>query len=56
MIYGVTPKRNYTYNPNNATLYLNVSEEELDDLRKQLTDLQREQQEATGEAADGGEE
>ena len=43
MIYGVTPKRNYTYNPNNATLYLNVSEEELDDLRKQRSERQQEQ-------------
>ena len=42
VIYGVTPKRNYLFDPRNSTLYLKVSEKELDKLKTQLQKLQAE--------------
>lgn len=42
IIFGVTPQRNYTYDPANATLYLNVTEDELEDLRQQISRMQEE--------------
>lgn len=39
-VYGVTPKRAYSYNPKNSTLYLKVSENELENLKEQLAQLQ----------------
>ena len=42
VIYGVTPKRNYEYNPKNSTLYLKISETQLDKLKAELAKLQEE--------------
>jgi len=39
-VYGVTPKRAYSYNPKNSTLYLKVSDNELENLKEQLAKLQ----------------
>ncbi|MBN2452518.1 MAG: hypothetical protein JXR77_19185 [Lentisphaeria bacterium] len=52
-IYGVTPKRDYSYNPKNSTLYLKVSENELEKLKAQLEKLQEERRAKEGEAAAG---
>jgi len=42
LVYGVTPQRNYLYNPTNSTLYLRVSEAELEKLKADLQKLQDE--------------
>ncbi len=39
VIYQVTPKRNYEYNPQNSTLYLKISERELEELRSKAREL-----------------
>lgn len=49
MIFGVAPERNYTYNPKNATLYLNVSDEELKEIQEKVAELQKEQEEKAAE-------
>jgi hypothetical protein len=41
-VYGVTPKRAYSYDPKNSTLYLKVSENELTKLKQQIEKLQEE--------------
>jgi DNA-binding transcriptional regulator GbsR (MarR family) len=48
LIYGVTPQRNYQYNPQNSTLYLRISESELEKLKAQLQKMQ-EEKDAAGE-------
>lgn len=40
VIYQVTPTRNYEYNPKDSTLYLKISENELQNLREQVRKLQ----------------
>ncbi|MCK5802191.1 MAG: hypothetical protein KAI66_05135 [Lentisphaeria bacterium] len=40
VIYQVTPARNYEYNPKNSTLYLKISENEVEKLRAQVKKLQ----------------
>jgi len=49
LVYGVTPQRNYEYNPKNSTLYLKISENQLVQLRERLAKLQ-EEREAADEA------
>jgi len=51
-VYGVTPKRAYSYNPKNSTLYLKVSENEMAKLKEQLEKLQEERK-AKEAAAEG---
>lgn len=41
-VYGVTPKRAYSYNPKNSTLYLKVSDNEMAKLKEQLEKLHEE--------------
>jgi hypothetical protein len=50
-VYGVTPSREFSYNPNNSTLYLKVSENEMTQLKEQIEKLQEERK--AGEAAAG---
>jgi hypothetical protein len=47
-VYGVTPKRAYSYNPKNSTLYLKVSENELAKIKEQLEKLQEERKAKEG--------
>lgn len=49
LIFGVQPQRNYTYNPKNATLYLNVTDEELKEIQEKVAELQKEQEEKAAE-------
>lgn len=42
LVYGVTPSRDFSYNPKNSTLYLKVSENEMAKLREQVEKLQEE--------------
>lgn len=51
-IYGVTPSREFSYNPKNSTLYLKVSENEMAKLKEQVEKLQEERK--AKEAAAGG--
>lgn len=60
LVFGVVPQRNYTYNPENATLYLNVTDEEVEKLRARIEEIRKEQEgdegnEGTGEDAGAGE-
>ena len=43
IIYGITPQRNYTYDPKTETLYVKVSQAEVDKLNEQIKKLQDEQ-------------
>jgi len=52
-VYGVTPKRAYSYNPKNSTLYLKVSENELAKIKEQMEKLQEERKAKEGAAAEG---
>lgn len=52
-VYGVTPKRAYSYNPKNSTLYLKVSENELEKIKAQIEKLQEERKGKEGAAAEG---
>ena len=42
LVFGVTPQRNYLYNPKNSTLYLRISDQEVEKLKAQLNELQQE--------------
>lgn len=53
MVYGVTPKRSYTYNPRNSTLYLKVSEKELNKIKEELAKRQEELKAKEGDAEGG---
>ncbi|MBT3381426.1 MAG: hypothetical protein HN742_38170 [Lentisphaerae bacterium] len=50
VIYGVNTQRSYEYNPKNATLYLKISENELDKIKVQISELQEKQKAAAEEA------
>jgi len=53
VIYGVDTQRSYEYNPKNATLYLKISENELDKIKTQIAELQDKQKAAAeGEATE----
>lgn len=53
VIYGVNTQRSYEYNPKNATLYLKISENELDKIKAQIAELQEKQKAAAeGDAAE----
>ena len=54
LVFQVTPKRNYLYNPKNSTLYLKVTENEVEKLKEQAAKLQAEKA-AKDAAAAGGE-
>ncbi len=41
-VYGVTPTREFSYNPKNSTLYLKVSDNEMAKLKEQVEKLQEE--------------
>ncbi|MDT8390872.1 MAG: hypothetical protein RRC34_10235 [Lentisphaeria bacterium] len=43
LVFGVQPQRNYTYNPKNATLYLNVTDEEVEQLKAKIAELRKQQ-------------
>ncbi len=46
IVFGVVPQRHYTYDPRNATLYLNVSDAEVEQLRAKVEELRKQQEEA----------
>jgi len=52
-VYGVLPTREFIYNPQNSTLYLKVSENEVGSIKEQLTKLQEERKarETAGQGA-----
>jgi hypothetical protein len=53
LVFGVVPQRNYMYHPQNSTLYLRITEDELTRIRGQLAERARA---AEAEEAGGGEE
>ena len=44
IVFNVVPQRNYTYNPQNATLYLNVSDEEVETMKQKIAELQKQEE------------
>lgn len=46
LVFGVTPERNYLYNPKDSTLYLRITETEVEKLRQQLAKIQEDRQAA----------
>jgi hypothetical protein len=51
LVYGVTPSREFSYNPKNSTLYLKVSENEMAKLKEQVEKLQEERKAKEAAAA-----
>jgi len=45
-VFGVVQARNYLYNPQNATLYLRITAEEMENIKLQIEELQKQQLEA----------
>jgi len=45
------PQRNYTYDPKNETLYLKVTEKEVEDLKAKIAELQAKQEAEKAAAA-----
>lgn len=43
VVFGITPLRNYEYNPQNSTIYLKVSDNEVEKLKAEVAKLQDEQ-------------
>ena len=54
LIFNVTPQRSYQYNPQNSTLYLKVSDREVEKLQAQAAELQEKREEEAAEAEAGG--
>ena len=52
VIYKVNMKRSYEFNPQNATLYLKVSDNEVEELKAKAAELAREREAAAAAAAD----
>jgi hypothetical protein len=50
VVYGVTPTREFSYNPKNSTLYLKVSDNELAKIKEQVEKLQEERKAKEGAA------
>jgi len=55
IVFNVVPQRNYTYNPKNATLYLNVTEAEGEELKTKIAEIRKKQEEATPAKKGGAE-
>ena len=55
LVYGVTPSREFSYNPKNSTLYLKVSENEMAKLKEQVEKLQEERKAKEAAAAPAAE-
>jgi len=55
IVFNVVPQRNYTYNPKNATLYLNVTEAEVEELKTKIEEIRKKQEEATPAKKGGAE-
>ncbi|OPZ25167.1 MAG: hypothetical protein BWZ02_02579 [Lentisphaerae bacterium ADurb.BinA184] len=51
VIFNVVPQRNYTYDPKNETLYLKVTEKEVEDLKAKIAELQAKQEAEKAAAA-----
>lgn len=49
IVFGVVPQRNYTYNPQNATLYLNVTDAEVEELKAKIEEIRKKQEEAAAD-------